>query len=62
MTAAPGALGTDVGPEPPRSVGTPMARDLTAMIHRVVAGCSVVGLVPGLLQLLVQGPAWTGAG
>ncbi|MGI3782923.1 MAG: hypothetical protein ACRYG2_19350, partial [Janthinobacterium lividum] len=61
MTVAPGALRTDVGAGAPRPVGMPIAQDMTAMICRVLAAYSVVGLAPGLLQLLMQGPglaAW----
>ncbi len=50
------AVRTRTVPAAPRSTRTPIARDMTAMIDRLVAGYSVVGLVPGLVQLLAQRP------
>ena len=51
-----GALRMGGGPDAPRTWQTPIAHDMTTMIYRLVAGYSVVGLVPGLSQLLSQGP------
>ncbi|GAA3554724.1 hypothetical protein GCM10022197_07310 [Microlunatus spumicola] len=35
---------------------TPIAHDMTAMIHRILAGYAVVGLLPGVPALLDQAP------
>jgi signal transduction histidine kinase len=59
VTVVPGALRTDARPDAPRTGATPIAQDMTAMIHRLVAGYSVVGLAPGLLELRAQVPGLT---
>jgi signal transduction histidine kinase len=55
VTRAPGAprgrfLRGRTGP------ATPIAQDMTAMIHRLLAGYAVVGLLPGVPALLEQAP------
>ena len=57
MTVAPRALRPRAVPAGSRTVPlSPIAQDMTAMIYRLVAGYSVVGLAPGVPELLRQAP------
>ncbi len=56
MTAAAGVPWTGVGPDAGHVEKSPIAQDMTVMIYRLVAGYSVVGLAPGIPELLGQGP------
>ena len=61
MTAVPGAARSTSGPcapaATPRATG-PIASGMTVMIHRLLAGYAVLGLLPGVPGLVAQVPAY----
>lgn len=66
MTAAPGLARTTNGsgaPASPPAGASPVVHDMTAMIHRLVAGYAVLGLMPSVQAFVEQSPllprAWS---
>ncbi len=61
MSAVPGAARTTSGSRTPGAAPAhagPIAQDMTVMIHRLLAGYAVVGLLPGLPAYVEQAPSY----
>ena len=56
MSVAAGVVRDPVRPRARHLPASPISRDMATMINRVVGGYAVVGLAPGVPELLEQAP------